>query len=103
MRTARARGDDEHMSEFQQKASQHGDADILSSITDLVETERRLREQVAAGGPDADRARQQLAALEVRLDQCWDLLRQRRARSEFGENPDEAHVRPAAQVEGYQS
>jgi hypothetical protein len=42
-----------------------------------------------------------LRELEVALDQCWDLLRQRRARIEAGQNPDEAHVRPANEVEGY--
>jgi hypothetical protein len=48
-------------------------------------------------------ARQELAALEVQLDQCWDLLRQRRVRTEFGEDPGTAPVRPPAEVEGYES
>ena len=42
-----------------------------------------------------------LDAVERELDQCWDLLRQRRAREEFGENPDEAKERPVSEVEGY--
>jgi hypothetical protein len=40
--------------------------------------------------------------VEEALDQCWDLLRQRRARREFGENPEGAQARPAGEVEGYQ-
>ena len=43
-----------------------------------------------------------LGEIEVMLDQCWDLLRQRRAKREFGGDPDEAHVRPANVVENYQ-
>jgi hypothetical protein len=39
--------------------------------------------------------------LKTRLDQCWDLLRQRRARREFGEDPDQAQVRPGSIVENY--
>jgi hypothetical protein len=41
------------------------------------------------------------ASLEVELDQCWDLLRQRRARREFGQDPNDARVRPASVVERY--
>ena len=41
--------------------------------------------------------------MEEQLDQCWDLLRQRRAKKDYGENPDEAEVRPVSEVEGYQS
>ena len=48
---------------------------------------------------DAQRAR--LSAINVELDRFWDLLRQRRALREFGRNPDEADVRPAAIVENY--
>ena len=51
------------------------------------------------GGPDVLRLQQ----LEEQLDQCWDLLRQRRAKKDYGENPDEAEVRPVGEVEGYQS
>ena len=47
----------------------------------------------------AERAR--IRALDVELDQCWDLLRQRRAREEFDQDPGEAAVRPASEVEGY--
>jgi hypothetical protein len=44
-----------------------------------------------------------LRTVEVQLDQCWDLLRQRRTLSEFGDDPNAARVRPADEAEGYQS
>ena len=56
---------------------------------------------VAAGQLTTQREREQLKAAEEALDQCWDLLRQRRARREFGENPNEAASRPVTEVEGY--
>lgn len=77
--------------------------EILRHITGMVEDEKRLRASVAAGETDPATERAQLAALERELDQCWDLLRQRRAKAEFGENPDEARARPTGEVEGYQS
>ncbi|MFD4834873.1 DUF2630 family protein [Streptomyces uncialis] len=77
--------------------------EILTRITAMVEDERRLRDALASTGTDGDTERSRLSALERELDQCWDLLRQRRAKTEFGENPDEAAVRPSSQVEGYQS
>jgi hypothetical protein len=78
------------------------DKEILGHIDELIATERDLRAKVAAGDLSTDDERRQLAAIEESLDQCWDLLRQRRARREFGENPEEAQVRPATEVEGYQ-
>ncbi len=82
-----------------------GDAEerILSRINAMVADERTLREQFAAGAIDSATERQRLAELERELDQCWDLLRQRRARAEAGEDPGGARVRPADQVEGYES
>ncbi|MGK5531868.1 DUF2630 family protein [Streptomyces sp. URMC 129] len=78
------------------------DKDILSRVGELVTEERALRERsVGQGLKDDERAR--LRDVEVSLDQCWDLLRQRRARSEFGGNPDEATLRPAREVEEYES
>lgn len=74
---------------------------ILSRITAMVDDERRLRESVAAGEIDSSTEHARLAELERELDQCWDLLRQRRAKAEFGENPDEAQPRSSSQVEGY--
>ncbi|WP_274560733.1 DUF2630 family protein [Streptomyces spiramyceticus] len=77
--------------------------DILDNITALVGEERELRERSTRrmGLSDSERAR--LKAVEVRLDQCWDLLRRRRAKTEYGEDPGEARVRPADEVENYQS
>ncbi|TKS99481.1 DUF2630 family protein [Streptomyces lasalocidi] len=69
----------------------------------MVEHEHTLRSDLAAGRIDGDTERQRLAELERALDQCWDLLRQRRAKSEYGENPDEARVRPSSQVEDYRT
>ena len=74
------------------------DREILGQIDQLVSEEHELMGK--NGLSAAERAR--LDALEVALDQCWDLLRQRRARREFGANPDEAHVRPAEVVEKYE-
>ncbi|MFD5271863.1 DUF2630 family protein [Streptomyces sp. NPDC058335] len=79
------------------------DREIFTRITTMVEDERRLRQELAAGRIDDATEHQRLGELESALDQCWDLLRQRRAKSEFGENPDEARVRSASQVEGYRS
>ncbi|WP_420037597.1 DUF2630 family protein [Streptomyces sp. cg28] len=77
--------------------------EILSRISAMVDDEKRLRAAVADGTIDTATEHERLASVEQALDQCWDLLRQRRAKAEFGENPDEARVRPARQVEGYQS
>ncbi|MER8232318.1 DUF2630 family protein [Streptomyces sp. NPDC101490] len=74
--------------------------EILDDIGSLVEEERSLRARSGGLLPE-ERAR--LTELEVRLDQCWDLLRQRRAKSEFGEDPDTAAVRPATEVESYRN
>jgi uncharacterized protein DUF2630 len=77
------------------------DKEIMAHIGDLIQTEHKLREQLAAGQLTSAQEREQLKAAEEALDQCWDLLRQRRARAEFGENPNEAVERPAGEVEGY--
>ena len=73
------------------------DQNVLKHINDLVAEEQRLRDAPA----DADPSGKRLRDVEVQLDQCWDLLRQRRARREFGRNPDDAVVRDAGTVEGY--
>lgn len=76
------------------------DATINQHINELAREEHELFERQSHGtASDADRER--LRHLEVVLDQCWDLLRQRRARREFGQNPDEARVRDEKTVEGY--
>ena len=76
------------------------DETIIKRINELAHEEhelvqRRSRQETN----DADHER--LRRVEVTLDQCWDLLRQRRARREFGQNPDEAQVRDEKTVEGY--
>jgi len=70
------------------------DKQLSSRIGELIDEEHKLER---AGEPDPQR----LKALEVELDRCWDLLRQRRARRAAGENPDEATARPGDVVEGY--
>jgi hypothetical protein len=77
------------------------DKEILAHIDDLIGTERELRARLAAGQLGTAREREQLKAAGEALDQCWDLLRQRRARREFGEDPDETAARPVGEVEGY--
>jgi fucose permease len=78
------------------------DKEILARINGLIETERELRTELADGRLSSEQERERLRSAEEALDQCWDLLRQRRARREFGEDPDVAEARPAAEVEGYQ-
>jgi hypothetical protein len=77
------------------------DKEILGQIGDLIAAEHELRAKVSAGELTSDAERQQLRSVEESLDQCWDLLRQRRARREFGEDPEQAHARPAPKVEDY--
>jgi Protein of unknown function (DUF2630) len=77
------------------------DKEILGHIDELIRTEHELRDKLAGGELSADEERAQLRSVEESLDQCWDLLRQRRARREFGESPSEAAARPASEVEGY--
>ena len=76
--------------------------EIMTRISGLIETEHELRAQLADGSLSSEQERARLRSAEEALDQCWDLLRQRRSRQEFGESPDGAVVRPAAEVEGYQ-
>jgi hypothetical protein len=78
------------------------DSGIRQRISDLVHEERTLRDRLSSHDitPDDEQAR--LRDLEVELDQCWDLLRQRQAKQEFGQDPDTARVRDARTVEGYQ-
>jgi predicted nuclease with TOPRIM domain len=76
------------------------DHDILSRVDELVAEERELREKLQQKDIDETEEHQRLKAVEVQLDQCWDLLRQRRALRETGQNPDDASVRPPGTVEG---
>jgi hypothetical protein len=72
------------------------DHEILGRIRELVNEEHDLR------GGNAPADERELQQLEEALDQCWDLLRQRRARREQGEDPDEASARATDTVEHYQ-
>jgi hypothetical protein len=74
------------------------DTSLIASIDDLVAEEHGLR---SAGRPLTDAERARLTHLEAHLDQLWDLLRQRRARREFGADPDGATPRPEPEVESY--
>jgi hypothetical protein len=76
------------------------DRDVIDRIGELVREEHALRDRSGGEGFD-ESSRARLDVIEKALDQCWDLLRQRRAREEFGENPDEARPRPVSEVEGY--
>jgi hypothetical protein len=78
------------------------DKEIMERISGLIESEHALRTRLAAGEISSDLEREELRSTEQTLDQCWDLLRQRRARREFGESADSATVRPVAEVEGYE-
>ena len=76
------------------------DAEIVGHINELADEEHRLERSHASGGlSDEEQAR--LREVEVALDQCWDLLRQRRARRSAGQDPDDASVRSEGTVENY--
>ncbi|MET9709810.1 DUF2630 family protein [Nocardiopsis alba] len=78
--------------------SDSAEQDIMTTIRGLMDEEHALRSD-----PDGlDRtSRARMKQVEEALDQCWDLLRQRRARDEYGQDPEEARVRPASEVENY--
>ena len=77
------------------------DPQIHGSIDRMVAEEHKLWERESAGeATDSDR--QRMEALRVSLDQCWDLLRQRRARREAGQSPESAELRSPEVVERYQ-
>ena len=73
------------------------DSEIRSRIEALVEEERRLRES----GEHTDEQRARLRQIEEDRNQLWDLIRQRDAKRQYGEDPDEARPRPEEQVENY--
>jgi hypothetical protein len=79
------------------------DGSIRQRISDLVHEEHALRDRLSSHeiSPADEQAR--LRDLEVELDQCWDLLRQRQAKREFGQDPDTAQVRDPRTVEGYEA
>jgi Protein of unknown function (DUF2630) len=77
------------------------DDQVMNRIDELVQEEHRLWDAESRGeGGEGERRR--LAEIKVTLDQCWDLLRQRRALEEFGRDADAAEVRPADVVERYE-
>ncbi len=77
--------------------------DILQRIQVLVQEEHELRDQPQDPGAGEDQQNRgaRLKKVEDDLDQCWDLLRQRRAKADAGENPADADARPISQVKGY--
>ena len=77
------------------------DAEIARRINELADEEHQLERSHAGGGLSVEE-QTRLRELEIALDQCWDLLRQRRARREYDQDPDQAQVRDANTVEGYQ-
>ncbi len=79
-------------------AVKDSDDSVLNKIDSLVKEEEQFYERGELTAEDTKR----LSEVKVQLDQCWDLLRQRRALREFGEDPDKAKVRPAKIVENYE-
>ena len=77
------------------------DAELFQHIQKLVQEEHELMQHAEGVGLN-DEQHARMKQLEVSLDQCWDLLRQRRARRHGGLNPDDAHVRDESIVEHYQ-
>ncbi|HEX2316896.1 MAG TPA: DUF2630 family protein [Thermomonospora sp.] len=75
--------------------------DILARIGDYVDEEHRLRALHERGALTSEEEKRRLRELEVALDQCWDLLRRRRASARAGEDPDQVRPRPPGEVEGY--
>jgi hypothetical protein len=74
------------------------DQNVLKHLKELADEEHALYEK----GNLTDAERERLKAINVALDQYWDLLRQRRAKEEFGQNPDEAEIRRPGIVEKYE-
>jgi hypothetical protein len=77
------------------------DSDILARIREMVDAEHQLRRKMQDDPEEVPDAAQQLRNLEESLDQCWDLLRQRRAHREFAQDPNDSQPRSPEQVERY--
>jgi len=77
------------------------DRGVRDRIQKLVEEEQRLLGSATDQGPDPERD-EHLQALQVELDTCWDLLRQRKAHEEFDLDPDQTSPRDAEVVENYE-
>ncbi len=78
------------------------DSDIRAHISELVDEEKELRAKLSSGEISRDEEQARLLRVEAELDQAWDLLRQRDARREFGDDPNAARVRPQDVVENYE-
>jgi hypothetical protein len=78
------------------------DQRVIGRINELADEEHMLWQRESRGEAD-DRDRERLKQISVTLDQCWDLLHQRRALRSAGEDPEDARVRDAGTVEGYQA
>ena len=76
------------------------DKDLIERINELANEEHELFQKESRGEVN-DAERERIEQLQVTLDQCWDLLHQRRARRSAGLDPDDAEVRDASTVEGY--
>jgi hypothetical protein len=90
---------------FQEDEDMTTDESVAARIEALVAEEQKLRGDEFADRTDAERVeadKQRIREVEVELDRCWDLLRQRRGREEFGQDPDDATVRDEQTVERYQ-
>jgi hypothetical protein len=77
------------------------DVDIQQHIKSLIEEEHRLRTALSDGEISPGEEHERLRRVEVELDQCWDLLRQRRARRDAGQDPADSEVRAPSTVENY--
>jgi uncharacterized protein DUF2630 len=77
------------------------DNNVLGRIHGLVDEEHKLRQQVSKGEISNQEEHARLKELEEALDQCWDLLRRRRAARDNGENPDTVQAHSTSDVEGY--
>jgi hypothetical protein len=77
------------------------DQELVNRINELAQEEHRLEEAHVGQGLDP-KEEERLRTIEVALDQSWDLLRQRRARRQAGQDPDDSAIRPAPVVEKYQ-
>jgi hypothetical protein len=90
-----------NITDFREVSAFMSETDIYAKIKDLVDTEHELRSRTEAGELDPSEERAQLDQLEKALDQCWDLLRQRRAKKDAGLSPDDAEAQSVSQVENY--
>lgn len=77
------------------------DAQVRDRINEITDEIKRVRGLIGSGEIDPATAQVEIDKLQTELDQSWDLLRQREAREEFGQDPDQAKTRSASTVENY--